>query len=78
LALQHDYDYLIADNIEEVLSADRKFSDKAIDVESRLASYLLKFKHILGLDEVFWSKTKLSKEDYLRLSNELDSMMNKT
>jgi len=56
IAMEHDYDYLMANNVNDVYAADIKFANNAQDFESKTLGAILLAKHELGGDNIFWSR----------------------
>lgn len=59
LALQHDIDYLLANDGYEIISADINYLKNVVDSEGLGAGMMLMVKDILGFTDVFLSNDNI-------------------
>lgn len=65
IALEHDVDYLLAENSRDIETADRKFKDRVKGIDGSVYSLMIDLKEKLGLNHRFIGGKKLtSKERY--------------
>lgn len=74
LSMQHDFDYLLANNEKDIRQADVKFYSQSNDLESVAASLALELKHQIGFDPMFVNDKRLTTLEIQRLQNMLDKL----
>lgn len=69
VAMEHDFDYVLSEDVSDIQYADRNFENKSTGLLGLFADAALAAKSVLGYDNSFISELNLSKDEQQLISD---------